>query len=124
MRNTPFTEENDYKRASSAPRCGQQVQWRSLAAAVALISIFIAAPLSRWHIAEFESSNATATAARIKSSAGSSEVLAPATRPETATATAISNTSINRLCSEILGSAWRGEPLPEQSRAFLEQECQ
>jgi hypothetical protein len=153
MRNILLTNEHECKAASFAPRWGQQVQWRSLAAAVALVSIFIAAPLSRWNGTNFQSSaleledrgeaesikiiarntgvesakassrGATATPGPLKDSPRSSEGLSTASGPATATATAISNTSINRLCSEILASAWRGEALSDQSRAFLQKEC-
>jgi hypothetical protein len=152
MRNILLTNEHECKAASFAPGWGQQVQWRSLAAAVALVSIFIAAPLSRWNSANFQSSaleledrgkaesikiiarntgvesakassRATATPGPLKDSPRSAEGLSTASGPATATATAISNTSINRLCSEILASAWRGEALSDQSRAFLQKEC-
>jgi hypothetical protein len=151
MRNILLTNEHECKAASFAPGWGQQVQWRSLAAAVALVSIFIAAPLSRWNSANFQSSaleledrgeaesikiiarktgvesakassRATATPGPLKDSPRSAEGLSTASGP--ATATTISNSSINRLCSEIHANARRGEPLSEQSRIFLQKECQ
>jgi hypothetical protein len=124
MRNILLTHENGCKAASFAPWWCQQVQGRTLAAAVALVSMFIAAPLSLWNSAKFQSSNATTITAQAKGSALSSEVLARASEPAIARAITISSTSIDRLCSEILASAWRGEPLSEQSRAFLQKECQ
>jgi hypothetical protein len=146
MPNTFCTTEKNHQNPWLGSDWHKQVQWRSIAAGIGLLTVIVSAPLTRWHTVPFKSldtgsleARSTVTtmnevdarsglaahkraARKSANGAGAPTAETLSTNPSVRT-DAVAYSTIDSRCNDFLSKTEHGEPLYPQQRAFLLTEC-